>query len=416
MARVLFTALGSYGDLYPYLAIGVCLRGLGHEVTIASSTAFREKVESQYLDFAPIRPDISLENREMMAYLFHQRLGTERVLREVAKLARETYEDTLVPAEKADVVITHPITFASVLAVRKLRKPWISTVLAPMSLISAYDPPVPAPFPALVRLRKFGPSVMRAVWTLGKKASLPWVKPVLDLQRELGLTSEGHPLFEGANSPRLVLALFSRHFAEPQPDWPSQTVLTGFPLHSSSGDLAPELKRFLDDGPPPVVFTLGSSAVGAAGRFYADSLDAVTRLKVRAVFLTGRHPQGLPESLPAGLMAWPYAPHALVFARAAAIVHQGGIGTTAQGLMSGHPSLVVPFAHDQFDNAERVRRMHAGLSLPRPKYNARTAEEALRRLLHDKRYVEGAGGIAAKLRVEDGALSAARTIVEMLRR
>lgn len=417
MGRVLFTALGSYGDLYPYLAVGVCLRKFGHGVTVATSEAFRAKVEAQGLNFFPLRPDISLENREMMAYLFHQRHGTERVLREIAVRVRETYDDSVAAVQQADVVVTHPITFGSVLAVRKLRKPWISSVLAPISFISAYDPPVPAPFPGLVRLRVFGPGLMRAIWSLGKSASVRWVKPVLQLQRELGLASNGHPLFEGANSPDLVLALFSRVFAEPQPDWPTQTVVTGFPLFDSTGGaaLAPELQAFFDAGPAPVVFTLGSSAVGAAGRFYADSLQAVTGIGVRALFLTGPHPQGLPAVLPETVLTWPYAPHGPAFARAAAIVHQGGVGTTAQALTSGRPSLVVPFAHDQFDNAERVRRLGAGLSLPRSKYNPRSAEEALRQLLHNRSHLDAASAVGLKLRSEDGAEAAARAIHGFLR-
>jgi rhamnosyltransferase subunit B len=408
VANVLLTTLGSYGDLYPYLAIGASLKRLGHAVTVATSETFRVKAESRGLAFAPVRPDVSLDNREMMEYLFHQRHGTERVLREITSRTRETYEDTLPAVHEADLVVTHPITFAAVLATQKMQKPWISSVLAPISLMSAFDPPVPAPFPALVRLRALGPRVMGAVWSLGKRASLRWVKPVLDLRRELGLPSTGHPLFEGANSPDLVLAMFSRHFAEPQPDWPPQTLTTGFPFYNSGSiELAPELQAFFDRGPAPLVFTLGSSAVSAAGRFYADSLQAAMRLNARALFLTGSHTQGLPDRLPDSVLTWQYAPHETVFAKAAAIVHQGGIGTTAQALASGHPSLVVPFAHDQFDNAERVRRLNAGLALPRSKYNARSAESVLSRLLSSREHADAAKQVGLKLRSENGADAAA---------
>jgi rhamnosyltransferase subunit B len=417
VARVLFTTFGSYGDLYPYIAVGICTQRLGHTVTIATSATFRAKVESQGLRFAPVRPDISLENREMMEYLFHQRYGTERVLREIANRVWESYEDTLPLAEQADVVVTHPITLAAVIAAQKLRKPWVSSVLAPISFISAYDPPIPAPFPALVKVRVFGPAVMRAIWHLGKVGSLPWVRPVLELRKKVGLPEGGHPLFEGAHSPELVLALFSRHFAEPQPDWPRQTVLTGFPFHNSAGgaELSPELETFLTRMPAPIVFTLGSSAVGAAGRFYADSLEAVNRLGARAVFLTGSHTQDLPPQLPESVLTWSYAPHEQVFARASAIVHQGGIGTTAQALASGRPSLVVPFAHDQFDNAERVRRIGAGLGLPKPKYNARSAERMLGMLLSDDSFKAAASAIRAKLRSENGAENAAKAIDTFIR-
>jgi UDP:flavonoid glycosyltransferase YjiC (YdhE family) len=396
--------------LYPYLALAKELRDLGHQPLLASSETYRSKAEAQGAEFFPIRPDISLDNSEMMRYLFHQRFGTERVLREVSSRVRETYEDTLEAVQGAHVIVSHPITFASPLIAEKLRIPWISSVLAPMSFVSAYDPPVPAPFPALVRLRVFGPAVMRAVFGLGKRASLAWIKPVIDLRRELGLAPGENPMFEGAQSPDLMLAMFSRAFAEPQLDWPANTAVTGFPFYDSEEALAPELDRFIAAGPPPVVFTLGSSAVGAAGRFYADSLEAVQRLNVRAVFLTGTHAQDLPDRLPPTVLEWPYAPHAAVFARASAIVHQGGIGTTAQALRSAHPSLVVPFAHDQFDNADRVRRLGAGLWLSRGKYNARTAESAILRLLTESTFAASARRIAEVIGGENGARAAAEAI------
>ena len=410
MARILLTTLGSYGDLYPYLAVAEELREMGHQPVVASSATYRGKAEAQGFEFAPIRPDISLDDSEMMKYLFHQRRGTERVLREVSSRVRETYEDTLQAARGVDVIVSHPITFASVLVVDKLQMPWISSVLAPISFMSAFDPPLPAPLPGLVRLRVFGPRVMRAVLDFGKRASLSWIKPVLDLRREIGLPRGGNPMFEGGQSPELVLAMFSKVFAEPQADWPANTVTTGFPFYDSDEPLARELDRFIDSGTPPVVFTLGSSAVGAAGRFYAQSLEATQRLNVRAIFLTGTHAQDLPDRLPPNVLEWPYAPHAALFARASAIVHQGGIGTTAQALRSAHPSLVVPFAHDQFDNADRVRRLGAGLWLSRRKYNARTAEAALGRLLTEPAFSASAGRIAEVIRNENGARTAAEAI------
>ena len=186
MAHVLLTTLGSYGDLYPYLALRRLTEAPGPHGHRRDKRCLSPEGRVAIARVLDDWPDVSLDNREMMEYLFHQRLGTERVLRKIANVTRETYEDTLPAVEKADVVVTHPITFAAVVAVQKLRKPWVSSVLAPISFLSAYDPPVPAPFPPLVRLRALGPGVMRAVWNLGKKASLPWVKPVFQLRRELG--------------------------------------------------------------------------------------------------------------------------------------------------------------------------------------------------------------------------------------
>ncbi len=415
MPRILLTTFGSYGDLHPYIAIGVELQRRGHSVTIATSPAYADKIASEGLGFHPVRPDIQLGNTAMAEHFMHTRRGTERVLRYLSSVVRESYEDTLPAVRHADAIVSHPVTFASVLAAQKLGIPWISSVLAPISFLSVYDPPVPAQNSWLIKARVLGPGFMGLLWRFGKQRVLSWVRPVVDLRRELELPDLGNPLFEGSHSPRLVLALFSRYLAEPQPDWPPHTAVTGFPFfdrHHEQTQISPELDRFLADGPAPVVFTLGSSAVAAAGDFYRESLKAVERMGVRAVFLVGGHTQGLPEKLPPRVMTASYVPHSEIFPRASAIVHQGGIGTTAQGMRSGRPMLVAPFAHDQFDNAERVRRLGAAQVVYRSRYNAATAQKAIERLPACER---AAAELGAKVREERGTVNAADAIERSLK-
>src|SRR5437868_6688497 len=247
LARILFTTFGSYGDVHPYVAVGLELSGRGHRVVIATSPVYRAKIESEGLAFHPVRPDITLNDQEQLGYVFDRWRGSERVLRYMAEIARESYEDTLPAAREADVIVTHVITFGAILAAEKLRIPWISSVLAPVSFLSSYDPPLPAQAPWAVKLRFFGVPVMRAFWNIGRRQVLGWMKPLVDFRRELGLAPGGHPAFEGANSPFLVLALFSKVFAEPQPDWPAQTVVTGFPFYDHDLGhrvLAPEVEQF----------------------------------------------------------------------------------------------------------------------------------------------------------------------------
>ena len=413
MARILIATFGSYGDLYPYIAIGIELQNLGHQVTVATSAGYREKVESERLGFAPVRPDMSLENREMLRFFFDQGLGTERVIRAMAYVVRESYEDIFQVAGDADVIITQPLAMAAVAVAEKRRISWISSVLAPISLLSAYDPPIPAGAPWLGGLRHFGPGFTRAIWKLLSRNSRSWVQPLIDLRREIGLATDSNPLFEGSHAPDLVLALFSSILAAPQPDWPKQVRITGFPFYDGpEKELPVVLEDFLRAGSPPVVFTLGSSAVAAAGNFYSESLQAVQKLRIRAVFLTGPYPQGVEQSVPSDVLVWPAAPHAQLFARASAIVHQGGIGTTAQALRSGRPVLVVPFAHDQFDNADRVRRLGVAKVVPRSKYSTHTAGAMLKSLLENNSYQQKALDVSNIVRAERGNSVAAQAIDE----
>jgi UDP:flavonoid glycosyltransferase YjiC (YdhE family) len=111
-----------------------------------------------------------------------------------------------------------------------------------------------------------------------------------------------------------------------------------------------------------------------------------------------------------------YAPHSALFPHAAANVHQGGIGTTAQALRAGKPMLVVPFGHDQFDNGIRARRAGVAEVLHRERYNGARNERQLRRLLEDPGYAVAAAALGEKVRAENGAVTAADEIEDALSR
>ena len=158
-----------------------------------------------------------------------------------------------------------------------------------------------------------------------------------------------------------MLALFSRVLGTEQKDWPEHALITGFCYYDSDAGnaaLPAELEKFLAAGPAPVVFTLGSAAVLAAGRFYEFSAKAAMRLGIRAVLLIGSDPRNRPrQELPETICVAEYAPYSGLFSRAEMVVHQGGVGTTAQCLRAGKPMMIMPYSHDQPDNARRMRRL-----------------------------------------------------------
>jgi rhamnosyltransferase subunit B len=230
-----------------------------------------------------------------------------------------------------------------------------------------------------------------------------WTTPVLQLRAKLGLPAGGDPLYEGQFSPGLTLALFSGMLAPPQPDWPPHTQATGFVFYDEPNRLPPEVAQFLDAGPAPLVFTLGSSVVHTAGSFYRESVEAVRRLGCRAVLLVGTDPQNHPpEPLPEGVLAVPYAPHGDLFPRAQVIIHQGGIGTTAQALRAGRPMLVVPHAYDQPDNALRVVNLGVAHSLSPKHYVVERVAMRLRALLAEPCYAQRAAQVGGIVQAEAG--------------
>lgn len=180
-------------------------------------------------------------------------------------------------------------------------------------------------------------------------------------------------------------------------------------------ELTPELCRFLDTGEPPIVFTLGSSAVNDARDFFRVSVEAACALGRRAVLLIGTDPRNRSvEPLPASILACPYAPYSHLFPHAAAIVHQGGVGTTAQGMRAGKPTLIMPYSHDQPDNAARVSRQGLSRTIDRDHYTLDRLCQALSPLLTDPAYARHAAEIGRKVSAEDGLKTACDAIEAQL--
>ena len=416
MARIVLATFGSLGDLHPALALAHELQRRGHTAVIATSEHYRTRVTRQGLPFASVRPDLSLAHPELVARVMDGPRGSEYLLRElVYPSARDMYADLLATCAGADFLLASELACVAPLVAAKLNLRWAFFALSPISLLSIHDHVV-LPGPAfLQRLQSLGPTANRVILSIAKAASYSWWAPLRQLRRDLGLPPGASPLFAGKYSPHLNFALFSQFLQAPQPDWPAITVQPGFcyfdefpPGPSSGAASTPPLPApvadFLAAGPPPIVFTLGSAAVQLAEDFYVHSARAAQQLGRRAVLLLGKNLP--PPDLPPSILAWDYLPYAAIFPHAAAVVHQGGIGTTAQTMRAGRPMLIVPFAHDQFDNAARIVRLGVGRTLARQRYTANTCAKALASLLAAPVAATVATAIAAQLRQESGTSAA----------
>jgi rhamnosyltransferase subunit B len=412
--RVPITTWGSLGDLHPYVALALGLQSRGHEVILATGECYRRKIEALGIGFRAVRPDCAwLNDPVVVRRLTHPRWGIIRAVQMQLMSLRESYEDTLAATERTDLLVANMAAYASAIVAEKKEMPWVSAMHIPTGIFSAYDPPLIPGFPGFSKnLRGLGPRFWgpfgRSVNRVASVLAGPWhrVRKEVGLPRARGF----NPLTE-SYSPSLHLALFSKWLADKQLDWPVQTIVTGFPWYDADGDagLPQKLARFLDDGEPPLVFTLGTAVVADAGAFYHHSAAAAKLLGRRAVLLVKNPRVVLPE-LPEGVMAFDYAPFSLLFPRAAAIVHHGGIGTTGQAMRSGRPSLVMPCAWDQPDNAERAVRLGIARTIARNRYEAKRVAAELRLLFENPAYSQRAAEIAAKVRQEEGAKAACDAI------
>lgn len=422
--RIVLSNIGTFGDINPLVALALELKRRGHTPVMTLPAVYAPKIIPLGLEFHPLRPDIDPTNTMLVQMVYDVNKGTETGLRKfLFPVLRQTYDDLLDAAtkpERADLLLLGELNYAGPIVAEVTGIPWASYVLAPFSFFSAFDPPVLPPYPKLARADRVVPGMGRGIKRLARFVTRKWPEPIYELRRELGLRMGANPIFDAKNSPNLVLALFSRKLGVEQKDWPANTLIAGFCFYDSDAGnaaLPPHLEEFVAAGEPPVVFTLGSAAVLAAGDFYEQSARAAMRLGVRAVLLIGNDPRNRPQTpLPDSICVAEYAPYSALFPRAKLVVHQGGVGTTAQCLRAGRPMLIMPYSHDQPDNARRMTRLGVARVIQRSSYKPWRVARAIRALLADAKYEQNAQSAARALAKEDGVRTACDALVELQER
>jgi UDP:flavonoid glycosyltransferase YjiC (YdhE family) len=417
MAKIVISTFGSLGDIHPKIALGLELRKRGHEVIFNVMEAFREKFETLGFEISPLRPHLNPEDRDLVRRLMDIKTGPELMFTEILiPNLRPMFEDVMKAVENADLVISGEVVLPIKSVVEKTGINWVSTSLAPISFLSADDPSVYPTAEFLENFRFMPKYFHQFVLTMARKSFLNWFDLYQDFRREIGLDPNHDPMFGDKFSKQLHLAMFSKVLAEPQPDWAKSTVQTGFCFYDGEQDLGgmhQDLQKFLDAGEPPMVFTLGSAAVMDARDFFEQSIHAAKLLNRRAVMLYGIFNQP-PNGLDTERVGFDYAPYSQIFPRACAVVHQGGVGTTGQVLRAGVPMLVMPYSHDQPDNAARCRRLGVSETISRDDYTAETVARKLRKLLADENYKLNAVKAQQIVEAEHGTQTACDEIEKII--
>lgn len=372
--------------MHPFIALGIALRARGHDATILTNPLFQPLIESQGLGFLAVGSMADVEAAIADPRLWDARKGFEVVARSVILPSISTiYRLIESHADDNTVVAASSISFGARIAQEKLGLPTASIHLQPIVLRSHFEQGI---------VGNMRISAHQPMWF--KKAFFRFVDwaaidrvlkgPLNEFRATLGLSPVSRVLHRWIHSPQCVIGFFPDWFAPPQPDWPPHTHLVGFPLWDGGGvggpaPVAPEVRAFLDAGTAPIVVTPGSAA-STMEQFFSESIAAVSKLGRRAMLVTN-FPSQLPRVLPSGIQAFGYLPFSEVLPRAALVVHHGGIGTSAQAMKAGVPHLIVPSAHDQFDNGWRIEHLGLGRSMPRTRYRADRAAAEIRAILDD---------------------------------
>ena len=385
--KILLVTVGSAGDVHPFVGLALRLRQRGHEVRIATNPHFAPLMSGLELPLHPLGTVGQFKAAISNPGLWHPIRGLDVIASLVLDSIAEAYDLVKREAGRGDtLVVSHPLSFGARVAHDALAVPLVTLHLAPAAFWSLEAPAVLdmrvgsiAGWPRIIRRLLLGFADQWADLKLG---------PTLNKFRAgLGLAPARHIASRWWHSPQRVVGLFPDWYAAPQPDWPPNASLTGFPLYDarSVSDTPPHLDAFLREGESagesPIAFAPGSEN-SQARPFFAAAADACCRLGRRGILLS-RYPEQFPARLPREVLAAGYAPFSTLLPRVAALVHHAGIGTSAQALAAGCPQLVLPMGFDQPDNAARLVQLGVARAVPpRRVTGARLASE-IEQLLGD---------------------------------
>ena len=409
--KFIVVPLGSAGDVHPLIWLAQLLAARGHDVAFVVQVAMADMARAAGLRVMPTGSVADQEAVIRNPDLWHPDRGFTVLANKFPRWARE-----MIPAIRAEVVpgqtvlVGAGVAFAARIVAEADHLPLVTVQLQPAAFMSVDDPPV---LRAGLEWLPRGPRwVRRGFFALSHAfVDRQLAARINTVRAECGLKTPVRGILrDWWMSPDRVLSLFPEWYAPPQPDWPPQTVVSRFPLYDESATrpLDPALEEFLAAGDPPILFAPGSANMFAR-EFFAAGVAACARLGRRGL-LVSQFAEHLPANLPAGVRWFPYIPFGRVFPRCAAVVHHGGIGTCAQGLAAGVPQLLMPMAHDQPDQAQRLRCLGVADYLYPKAFTAARVADKLRGLLDSPATARACREIKARM---DAQLSSER-VVEIL--
>lgn len=399
-------ALGTQGDVQPYLALGAGLRQAGHTVRLAVPENFIGQAEAAGLEAYPMHGNVQalMDQPELRALLAKgDMLAINRYTSAAARAAAPIWaQQGLQAAHGADLIITGLGGLAHHVG-EKLQIPVLEASVVPLTPTRE--------FPAVLlpaRTPRLGAWINRFTHHLVRRMMTQQGSPRV-IRQTLGLPNQPRRTAHWPTPPQLYGISPS---VLPRPaDWPASVQLTGYwflPEHAWTAP--PGLDAFLTEGPPPVSIGFGSMALRDQTQTTALVLKALDLTGLRAVLLSGWGGLGH-SNLPAHVFAAPPLPHSWLFPRVVAAVHHGGAGTTAASLRAGVPTIITPFFGDQPFWGERVKSLGVGPApIPQRTLTADHLAHALTQATQNKPLRDRAAKLGHLIRNEDGLSRAAEEI------
>ena len=406
---VVVTSFGSAGDFNPLLAIAHALVRRSVGVSFVANPFYEERVRATGSRFVPAGDRIDVfgvlaSDRRYVDPL----TGAFALWRDLAVPSiRATYPAVLetVRTVGAAAVVSHMTAYGGTWAAEAARVPSVLVTTTPWAWFSRRNPAVfgRRRLPRIVQSWQSAATSLAIGMTLGRSLQR--------LAGELGIGITADIMRDSARRAALNVGLWPDWLRGPSPDDPPRAVPCGFAFDPIDAPVSGDVERFLRAGTPPVVVGFGSAFIlHAADRFRAAAL-ACERIGRRCL-LIGAPPDLVPAT--PDRMIVPSAPYARVFPHAALVVHHGGFGTSAEALRAGKPSVVTPFAFDQFDTGARLEDAKLGIwyrdAVDRPDALA----AAFARALGDDALRIAAAGAAARIAAQGNGAGRAAELVSAL--
>lgn len=413
--KITLLAIGSMGDVRPFVALAAGLHEAGFDVTVATHGEFAALVRAQALAFHELDGNPrdllqSPEGREMMRSGTDVRKFAQRMRVVAGPLFRTLSDSCLRASEGADALVFSFLTagVASQIA-RHGGQRTIAAYLQPLSPTGAF---ATLALPKLFlggMLNRLSHRVVREIfWQVFRPLLADWSQ-----QRFGSQPSRLNP-FGPLEKRSLVLNAYSRMLVPRPYDWPANMHITGYWLLPEGRDWTPpaELEAFLAGGPPPVYVGFGSMPGENPADRTRQVIAALASHQQRGILLGGWG--GLQaRDLPDTMLHIDAAPHDWLFPRMHSVIHHGGSGTTHAGLYAGVPGLALPIFGDQAFWGQRLFGMGAGpRPLPQDKLTQAQLDQAIQALVQTERYARRAAELSQRMRSEGGV----REAVELIRR
>jgi sterol 3beta-glucosyltransferase len=417
--RITILAIGSRGDVQPYVALGVELKKAGAFVRIVTFENFGDFVTDHGLEFYPISGDVSKIASSDAVRSAMQADNPLKVLlsfNTLKTLAAQLQKDFFEACQGSDVIVYHPGPSIGYFIAQHLNVPSVLASPFPMTPTREYPSLIFYDMPHLGRSFNYlTHKIFEQIMWMASSGPIKqfWKEKFGHAPKDFASpfgrqTTLSHPT---------IVSCSEYVFPTPK-DWPAHVHNTGYWFLDDDKVWTPpvDLLNFLNHGAPSVYVGFGS--IGDRKAAEHTTRTVINALKIsgqRGVLATGWNGMAKVDNLPEDVFILESAPHSWLFPRMAAVVHHGGAGTTAAGLRAGVPGVIVPFSNDQFAWGRRVYELGVGAKpIPRKKLTSANLAGAIQFILSDG-VKDAAKELGRKIQSENGAERAARVVVECMK-